>query len=168
MKTALSSPRFTSLLAQSLLLVSTFLVPLELAATQLPNPTITASARPYNADYAAVNLFDSGLAEYATAGQGAVSAPFTTDANNGTWVHFDFGTTVTFDRFVMSARRNGADVVGTSRLIVSSDPTFDNSDTIFTFNPSGVNGAGIIRNLGSVSGRYVRWEVLTSGGSSQN
>jgi len=134
----------------------------------LPNPTITASARPYNADYTAVNLFDSALAEYATAGQGAVSAPFTTDPNNGTWVQFDFGATVALDRFVMSARQNGADVVGTSRLIVSSDPTFDNSDTIFTFNPSGANGAGIIRNLGSVSGRYVRWEVLTSIGTSPN
>src|SRR5438552_14389183 len=109
MKTALSSPRFNSLLGQSLLLVSTLLLPLELAATQLPNPTITASARPYNADYTSVNLFDSALAEYATAGQGAVTTPFTTDANNGTWVQFDFGATVTLDRFVMAARRNGVD-----------------------------------------------------------
>src|SRR5688572_19335204 len=114
------------------------------AADHLPNPTVTTSARPFSASFTAVNLFDSGIAEYATASQGPVTAPFTTDPNNGTWVQFDFGITVTFDRFVMVARANTADVIGTSRLIVSADPTFDTNDTIFTFNPSGSNGAGFI------------------------
>jgi len=164
----LKSPTVSS--SALLVLASVFAFAIQADAVQLPNPTITASARPFAAAYTAANLFDNGNAdgEYATATQGAVSAPFTTSVTDGTWVQFDFGTTVTFDRFVMASRQNAADIIGTSRLIVSSDPIFDNSDTIFTFNPSGFNGAGIVRNLGSVSGRYVRWEVLTSTGSSQN
>jgi len=138
------------------------------SADQLPNPAITASARPFNASFTAVNLFDTGTAEYATASQGVVSVPFTTDPNNGTWVEFDFGSTVTFDQFVMTSRLNAVDVIVTSRLIVSADPTFDASDTIFTFNPSGSNGAGLIHNLGPVSGRYVRWEALTRSGTGLN
>src|SRR6267143_6424027 len=141
MKTAFFPSIFSCTLVQILVPVSVCFLALEVAATQLANPTITASARPFNASFTAVNLFDSGTAEYATATQGAVTTPFTTDVNNGTWVQFDFGTTVTLDRFVMAARQNAVDVVATSRLIISSDPTFDNTDTIFTFNPSGVNGA---------------------------
>src|SRR5262245_24136730 len=97
-------------------------------AGQLPNPTVTASARPFSASFTAANLFDSGTAEYASASQGVVSIPFTTDPNNGTWAEFDFGTTVTFDQFVMTARLNAVDVIVTSKLIVSADPTFDASD----------------------------------------
>src|SRR6185436_14726708 len=70
------------------------------SAYQLTNPVVTASARPFSAAFNATNLFDSGTAEYASLTQGAVSAPFTTNANDGTWVQFDFGGTVTFDRFV--------------------------------------------------------------------
>jgi hypothetical protein len=55
-------------------------------ADQLPNPTVTASARPFNASFTAVNLFDSANAEYASLSQGAVSAPFTTNTLDGTWV----------------------------------------------------------------------------------
>ena len=134
----------------------------------VPNPAVTASARAFSAGFPAANLFDAGVAEYATASQGAVSVPFTTDPNNGTWAQFDFGATVTFDRFVMVARLNAVDVIGTSRLIVSADPAFDSSDTIFTFNPSGSNGAGLIHYLGPTSGRYVRWEVLTRTGTGVN
>lgn len=138
---------------------------LPVAANQVPNPTITASARPFNASFTAVNLFDSGSLEYATASQGAVTTPFTTDVNNGTWVQFDFGSTVTLNQFVMVTRNNAVDVIGTSRLIVSSDATFDSSDTIFTFSGTGVNAAGIIQNIGPASGQYARWEVLTPTGT---
>ena len=44
-----------------------------LAAGQLPNPAVTASARPFNASFTAANLFDTANAEYASLGQGAVS-----------------------------------------------------------------------------------------------
>src|SRR5690349_15071146 len=148
------------------LIASVFI--LNLQADQVPNPTVTAAARPFNASFNATNLFDPGTAEFASLSQGAVSAPFTTNVSDGTWAEFDFGATVTFNQFVMIARANNVDIIGTSRLIVSPDPVFDNSDTIFSFNPSGANGAGIIRNIGPVSGRYARWEALTRTGTGVN
>src|SRR3954470_1346650 len=78
----------------------------KLPAGQVPNPAITASARAFNASFGAANVFDTGTAEYATLGQGAVSVPFTTDPNNGTWIQFDFGSTVTFDTFINAGRAN--------------------------------------------------------------
>ena len=145
-------------------------VPIVLEADQVPNPTVTASARPFSASFSAANLFDTaGNTEYASLTQGAVSAPFTTNPNDGTWVEMDFGSTVEFDRFVLRTRPNAADIIGRSRLIVSVDPVFDASDRIFTFEPTGFNGAGLVRNLNEVvSGRYARWEVITSVGGSQN
>lgn len=140
-----------------------------LHADQLPNPSVTASARPFNASYTAANLFDAANAEYASLSQGAVSAPFTTNILDGTWVQLDFGTSVQFDRFVMRSRANNVDVIGESRLIVSADPVFDASDAIYTFNPTGANGAGPVQNLGgTATGRYVRWEVTTRTGSGLN
>jgi hypothetical protein len=138
------------------------------AANHVPNPLITGSATAYDPNYTAVNVFDTGAAEYATRSQGAVSTPFTTNPNDGTWVQFDFATTVTLNQFVMVTRANAADIIGTSRLIVSPDSVFDNSDTIFTFNNTGFNQSGVIQNLNPVSGRYARWEVLSSIGSSPN
>jgi hypothetical protein len=152
----------------AVVLMSVFGMALSVAANQVPNPTVTASARAFNASFTAVNLFDSGTAEYATLSQGAVSAPFTTDPNDGTWAEFDFGSTVTLNQFVMVTRNNAVDVIGTSRLIVSDDATFDSSDTIFTFNNTSVNAAGIIENIGPVAGRYARWEVLSRTGSGLN
>ena len=154
-----------SILSLSPVLALVLVSALRVEANQVPNPTVTASARPFNASFTAANLFDSGTAEYATLSQGAATTPFTTDANNGTWVQFDFGSTVTLNQFVMVTRNNAVDVIGTSRLIVSSDATFDSSDTIFTFSGTGVNAAGIIQNIGPVSGQYARWEVLTPTGT---
>jgi hypothetical protein len=139
-----------------------------LHAYQLANPLITASARPYNANYTAANLFDSGNTEYAALGQTSVSALFTTSVTDGTWVEFDFGDDVTFDRFVMVAQPNAVDQVIESRLIVSRDPVIDAGDTLFTFNPSGLNGAGLVRRLGTVSGRHARWEVTWHGAGALN
>ena len=135
----------------------------------MPNPTVTAAARAFNASFTAANLFDTANAEFATLGQGAVSAPFTTNPNDGTWVEMDFGSTVEFDRFVLKTRENGVDVIGQSRLIVSDDPTFNASDRIFVFDPTGANGSGAVRTLNeTVSGRYARWEVITRTGSGVN
>src|SRR3954466_7907589 len=132
-----------------------------LRADQLANPTITASARPFNASFGAANVFDTGTAEYASLTQGAVSVPFTTDPNNGTWIQFDFGATVTFDTFINSSRNNAVDLVGANRLIVSADPTFDATDTIVNLAAPGPNSIGVIQRFNPVSGRYVRWEVVT-------
>lgn len=141
-----------------------------LRAEQLPDPVVTASSTPYSGAYAAQNMFgpDSpGILEFATRGLGPVSTPLTTDVNNGTWVELDFGSTVSFNQFVMRSRPNAADIVAESRLIVSADPTFEASDTVLTFNPSGNNGAGLLQSFPTVTGRYVRWEVTqgTAGGN---
>src|SRR6187402_3585196 len=75
-------------------------------ADQVPNPVVTAAARPFNASFVAANLFDTANAEFASLSQGAVSAPFTTNTLDGTWVEMDFGSTVEFDRFVLTTRAN--------------------------------------------------------------
>jgi hypothetical protein len=143
--------------------------PSDLQADQVPDPIVTASARPFNPSFNATNLFDAGNAEYASLTQGAVSVPFTTEVTNGTWVEMDFGSAVEFDRFVLRTRANAVDVIGQSRLVVSADPTFDDSDRIFTFDPTGSNGAGPVRHLNEVvSGRYARWEVITRTGGGLN
>ncbi len=138
-------------------------------AGQLPDPVITASATPYSGDYTAANLFGPDLTprEFASRSQGPVSVPFTREVNNGTWVELDFGATVTFNQFVMRSRANAVDIVAESRLIVSADAVFDETDRILTFNPSGSNGTGLIQNFAPATGRYVRWEV-TQGTASAN
>jgi len=137
-------------------------------ANQLPNPAITASATAYSSAYTAANLFAPGRNEYATAGQGACSAPLTENESDGTWVELDFGATVTFDRFILATRNNTADIVGTNRLYIGANSVHGSSDTIFTWNAGGDNGSAPIHALGPVSGRYVRWEVLGAPGSGKN
>ena len=136
-------------------------------AGQLPNPGITASADPFSPQYVASNVFDPAAAEFATSGN-AAGTPFSDDPNDGTWINFDFGETVTFDTFIQRTRVNNVDVVGRSRLVVSDDETFDATDRIVEFNPTGQNGAGLVQRFAPQTGRYVRWEVLTSTGTSPN
>ncbi len=134
-------------------------------ASVLPNPTVTSAATAYSAAFQASNLFDSAANEYASLNLGA-GAAFSTTA--GTWVQMDFGSPVTMDRFILVSRTNAADIIGTSRLILSNDPTFDSTDTIFSFNPSGFNGQGLVKSFTPTTARYARWEVGTSTGNSQN
>lgn len=134
-------------------------------AAIIANPTVTGSANAFNGSYTAGNLFDGGFSEYATQGGGAGPA-FSTTA--GTWLEMDFGSAVTMDRMTLASRANGADVIGASRLILSNDATFDGSDTIFTFDPTGSNGQGLLQNFTATTARYARWEVATSIGNSQN
>jgi hypothetical protein len=144
-------------------------LPIGSRANQLAAPTITASARPFNASFTAANVLDNNAAtEYASLGQGAVTVLFTTDILNGTWIQFDFGSTVTMDRFVMTSRNNTVDVIAGSRLIASADATFDATDSIVSFNPSGFNGAGTLQQFTPISGRYVRWEVTSRGSTGNN
>lgn len=145
---------------------------LTLRADPLPDPAITASATAYNAQYAATNLFapyfNYPALEYATKTQGAVSVPLTRNVNDGTWVEFDFGATVSFNQFILRTRANSVDVVAECRLIVSADPVFDAGDAALTFDHVGHSGDGIIQSFPTVTGRYVRWEVTKSGGSGKN
>ncbi len=144
-------------------------LPVPAQASQVPSPAITGSAKPFSGSYTAANLFAPGRNEFATAGQGACSAPLTTVTNNGTWVELDFGATVSFDRFIVATRANTVDVVGTNVLYVGDNPVHSLNDTVFTWSSAGQNGSAPIRDLGAtVSGRYVRWEVLSAPGSSKN
>ncbi len=136
-------------------------------AVVLPNPTITAAADPFSPSFVAANVFNSLRTEFATSGNGA-GTPLSSDPNDGTWINFDFGGPVTIDRFVMVSRQNNVDVVAQSRLVFSSDDTFDGADPAVVFDPSGANGAGLIQSFTAQTARYVRWEVSTSGGTSQN
>jgi len=131
----------------------------------IANPTVTGSATPFNGSYVAGNLFDGTSSEYATSGGGAGAAFSTT---GGTWLEMDFGSAVTMDRFTLMSRGNTVDAVGASRLILSNDATFDGTDTIFTFDPTGTNGHGFLHSFTATTARYARWEVGTSIGGSQN
>ncbi len=129
------------------------------------HPTIMAASPGFNGDYTAANLFDGTAAEFATAGGGA-GTPLS--QANGTWVELDFGAPVPMDRMIMATRLNDVDVVGSSRLILSNDPVFDETDTIHVFNPTGSGGHGFIQPFAATVARYARWEVVTSTGTSQN
>ena len=138
-------------------------------AEQIPNPTITASADPFSPQYVAENVFDGGAAEFATSGNG-VGAPLSTDPNVGTWIEFDFGEATPVHTFINRTRTNNADIIGRSRLIFSDDPTFEETDLTVAFDGTGSNGAGLVRKglpFAAVA-RYVRWEAVTSTGTSQN
>lgn len=152
-------------MSRAVSLLSLF-APLSLHAAIVGIPTITNSATRYSGAFDATNLFDGNRdTEYASAGGGAGDA-FST--SNGTWVEMDFGSTVTVDRFFAMTRNNSGDVVGVSRLILSNDAVFDNSDNIITINPTGSNGAGPGQSFAQTSFRYARWEAGTSLGPAQN
>jgi hypothetical protein len=136
-------------------------------AAQVPNPWITASADAFNPSYVADNVFDQGSAEFATSGN-SVGTPFSEDPNDGTWINFDFNEPVTIDTFINRTRVNAVDVIERSRLVFSSDATFDASDAIVEFDPTGSNGAGIIQRFAPRTAQYVRWEALSTTGGSPN
>jgi hypothetical protein len=131
----------------------------------LSQPAITAAAAGFNSTFGADKLFDGTAAEFATFGGGAGSPLSQAD---GTWVELDFGTAVTMDRMILATRGNNADVVGISRLILSDDPVFEETDTVHVFDPTGTGGQGLIQSFPTTTARYARWEVTTSVGFSQN
>jgi hypothetical protein len=120
-------------------------------------PTPTASSTAFNGSFVPANLFDGLPTEYASQGTGA-----------GTFVNMDFGSSVTMDRMVFMARGNSVDVVGTARLTLSNDPTFATGNSVFNFNPAGLNGQALIQSFTSTTARYARWEAFTSTGTSPN
>jgi hypothetical protein len=137
------------------------------SAAILANPTITLSAPAFNASFAATNVFDDREVEYASLSRGFGPSLSTTQ---GTFLEFDFGGTVSIDRFVNVTRRNNVDVINTQRLIFSNDPIFDGSDAFVDLSPVGQNGNGFIKSFATQTARYVRWEVLDGAlnGTGQN
>lgn len=135
-------------------------------AAVLPAPVITSSATPFSGSFVATNLFDNVVTtEYASATRGA-GAAFSTAA--GTWIQMDFGAPVTMDRMLLMTRANTADIIGSYRLVLSNDATFDATDTVITFSPGGSNLQAPVKSFAPTTARYARWEVATSTGSSQN
>ncbi len=164
------SPFFRNLILSATIkaagVVAVLIAPTQGFAGVLPAPTITSIATPFSASYAGTNLFDNNNAtEYASATRGA-GAAFSTTA--GTWAQFDFGTAVSLDRMLLMNRANTADVIGSYRLILSNDATFDATDTVFTMTGVGSNLSAPIKAFTATTARYARWEVATSTGTSQN
>lgn len=135
-------------------------------AAVLPAPAITTSATPFSTSFVPANLFDNNnTTDYASQTKGAGTAFSTT---TGTWIHFDFGAPVAMDRMLLMTRPNTVDVIGSYRLVLSNDTTFDSADTVFTFSAAGSNLAAPVKSFAQTTARYARWEVATSTGSSQN
>lgn len=132
---------------------------------KLSSPTITAASPGFNASYVAGNLFDSTTNDFASQSAGA-GTPLS--QANGTWVELDFGSAVTMDRMILVTRVSTVDIIGVSRLILSNDSTFEETDTIHVFSNTGSNGQGLIHSFPETTARYARWEVTTSLGSFQN
>jgi hypothetical protein len=120
-------------------------------------PSVTNSSTAFNASFVPANLFDGLPTEYASQGTGA-----------GTFVDMDFGASVPMNRMAFMTRANTVDVVGTTRLTLSNDPTFTTGNTVFTFNPSGSNAQAPILSFATTIARFARWEALTSTGTSPN
>ena len=137
------------------------------SAAILANPTITLAAPPFSASFVPANVFDDRDVEYASLSRGFGPSLSTTQA---TFLEFDFGGTVSIDRFVNVTRRNTVDVINTQRLIFSNDPIFDGSDAFVDLSPVGQNGNGFIKSFATQTARYVRWEVLDGAlnGAGQN
>src|SRR5687768_2959723 len=98
------------------------------SATVVNIPAVVSSSTPFNASFGPANLFEGLPGEFASQGTGA-----------GTFVSMDFGAPVQMDRMVFMTRGNTVDVIGTTRLTLSNDPTFATGNTVFDFNPTGNN-----------------------------
>ena len=128
-------------------------------AAVVTTPAIIGSGTPFDGSYTAANLFDGSKdTDYASQGGGAA----------GTWVALDFGAAVSIDRVVLVTRNNNVDVVGGSQLIYSTDATFDGSDPVIDLGAAGDSGIGKLVSFASISSRYVKWQVTTSGSWSNN
>jgi hypothetical protein len=126
-------------------------------ATVVTIPSVLGSSTPFSGSFVPANLFDGLPNEFASQGTGA-----------GTFVSMDFGAPVAMDRMVFMTRGNTVDVVGTTRLTLSNDPTFTTGNTVFNFTPSGNNAQAPILSFASTTARYARWEAFTSTGTSPN
>lgn len=125
----------------------------------LASPTITDSANAYSTSYIADHLFDGNPStEYSSASQGPVTSWLSNNPSHGTWIEFDFGTTVDIDGFRHQDRAENADWTGNSRLIFSDDTIFTASDAVVDlqhYDPGRTADYGFERQ----SARYVRWEI---------
>jgi hypothetical protein len=105
------------------------------------------------------NLFDNNDGSvFASSDQGVVSANFTTDPADGTWLELDFGAPTTFDGW----RHNDQDLsrkwIGKSILYFSQDRFFDSNDIAIEISHQN-HGELVTYPFDATTARFVRWEV---------
>ncbi len=105
------------------------------------------------------NLWDNdGNTDFSSANQGVVSASFTRDPSDGTWLEFDFGSTTAVMGFRHQDRKDSSVWINKSILWFSQDNVFDSNDTkIEILHHS--HGKFVEYGFNAVHARYVRWEV---------
>jgi hypothetical protein len=120
-----------------------------LHAVILTSPTVTNSATPFNASFAASNTVDGSQAEYASQGQGA-----------NTFIEYAFGSPQTFNRIVVINR----DSAGQSDYIGDFTLTMNGGPTTASVVRTPARGASLIHSLGgSFTATTVRLDVDTVG-----
>ena len=125
----------------------------------LASPDILGGSYPYSINFSISNLTDGHTdTEYASASQGPVTNAFSQNPSHGTWVEFDFGSTVQLDGLRFLDRQSSQDWIGESRLIFSADAQFDSSDSILSLQHYG-HGQSQDYLFARQSARYLRWEV---------
>ena len=126
----------------------------------IPPPVVTRSATAFGTFFASKLVDGDPQTEYFTTGQGVVTIPYTRDPNHGTWVELDFGTPVNLSGLGFLDRATQTSWIGTSRLIGSTDSTFDANDPQIVVTHAN-HQKEIVFDLPSGNLRYLRWEVLS-------
>jgi hypothetical protein len=118
-------------------------------ATILSSPVVSNSSTPFNASFAAANVFDGNSTEYASQGQGA-----------NTFLEFTFPAPATFSGIVVMNRDSAgfSDLIGNFTLVYNGGP----ASTAITRTP--VRGTSQLHSLGGdVTATTVRLNVNTVG-----
>ncbi|MBC8371076.1 MAG: hypothetical protein H8E25_13840 [Planctomycetes bacterium] len=125
---------------------------------ELPTPTISLSSNTA-AGSPASNLIDGDInSEFVSDSQGVISAPLTTDPNDGTWVELDCQSIQTLEGLSLLDLDNSGAWTEQSRLWFSNSPTFNLSDPYVDLSHSNQQDLQIF-DLPTVQARYLRWEI---------
>lgn len=118
-------------------------------ATILSSPVVSNSSTPFNASFAAANVFDGNSTEYASLGAG-----------NTTFLDFTFPAPATFDSIIVVNRDSAgqSDLIGNFTLVYNGGP----ASTAITRTP--IRGTSQLHSLGGdVTATTVRLNVNTVG-----
>ncbi|MFT7517085.1 MAG: hypothetical protein ACI84O_000875 [Myxococcota bacterium] len=125
---------------------------------ELNDPLVGAECNSSNWEPSS-NLFDnSATTAFASLNQGVVSASFTTDPADGTWLEFDFGSTKDFEGFRHLDQNLSSKWIGKSVLWFSNDSTFDVNDISVDIEHHS-HLEFVTYPFAAISARFVRWEV---------
>ncbi|RYD26782.1 MAG: hypothetical protein EOP86_25450, partial [Verrucomicrobiaceae bacterium] len=128
--------------------------------------TVTGSATPFNADYAAANAADGLVGrssgggptpEYASQGLGAEA-----------YVDFDLGAQLPITGFDWFDRITAVDRVLTFDLIFSQNAEFGDADDVVRSFDNSAAAAGLSGTFEAVTARHVRYQVTSNSGPSTN